>query len=184
MVAKMLTGSQSKDLAGLRLDKLLDTFGLMDHLKQTEAIVLLETLIQHGLIEQLENQKFRPVVQLTVRGTDAMCGVATLTEPITLDAELIKKLKKSDLPPSAPPPVTPPPPALPPPPETSPTDFSPDPAAFEPDTFELVETPPVRETCAARSLISRFHYAGYSDPSPMGQPQPAYYWTWRVWRQA
>ncbi|HTN74962.1 MAG TPA: ATP-dependent DNA helicase RecQ, partial [Pirellulaceae bacterium] len=102
MVAKMLTGSQSKDLTGLRLDK-LSTFGLMDHLKQTEAVSLLEALINAGLIEQIENQKFRPVVQLSTRGTDVMRGAAPLTEALALDAEIIKKLKKR-MPSTAPPP--------------------------------------------------------------------------------
>lgn len=120
MVAKMLTGSQSKDLTGLRLDK-LSTFGLMDDLKQTEAVALLDTLIHVGLIEQIENQKFRPVVQLTTRGTDVMRGAASLTEALSLDAEIVKKLKKRYRPSAPPPPPTttddsatpPPTPALP-----------------------------------------------------------------------
>ncbi len=91
LVAKMLTGSQSKEVTNLRLDK-LSTFGLLADLKQAEGLALLDALIAAGLIEQIENQKYRPVVQLSAHGTDVMRGTAEFTETLSLDPELKDKL--------------------------------------------------------------------------------------------
>lgn len=96
LVAKMLTGSQSKEVTNLRLDK-LSTFGLLSDLKQTEATALLDALISAGLIEQIENQKYRPVVQLSSHGTDVMRGVAELTGTLNLEPELKSKLARRAL---------------------------------------------------------------------------------------
>lgn len=93
LVAKMLTGSESKDISQLRLDK-LSTFGLLSDLKQTETVALIDALINAGLIEQVETQKFRPLVQLTERGADVMRGAATLTEAIAVQPALLKKLQR------------------------------------------------------------------------------------------
>jgi ATP-dependent DNA helicase RecQ len=92
LVAKMLTGSESKDVTQLRLNK-LSTFGLMRDLKQTEASALLDALITVGFIDQIENQKFRPLVTLTEHGADVMRGVVPMTETLTLDPQLLAKLE-------------------------------------------------------------------------------------------
>jgi uncharacterized protein YpbB len=107
LVAKMLTGSQSKDVTGLRLDK-LSTFGLMSDLKQAEAVAILDALISVGLIEQIENQKFRPVVQNTERGADVMRGIAPFTDPLAVAPPLLAKLnRRKVMSPAASPPEVP-----------------------------------------------------------------------------
>lgn len=163
LVAKMLTGSQSKDVVQLRLDR-LSTFGLMDDLKQTEAVALLDALITAGLVEQIENQKFRPLVQLTERGTDVMRGVSPLTEPLKLDPALVKKLRRR-----APATVAASSPSLPSPPVDSrsasasvekPVAAPSTPAPAVPPAGASLELPPSAD-------------AGLST-------QPSYYWTWKV----
>lgn len=106
LVAKMLGGSQSKDVTALRLDK-LSTFGILGHLKQNETVALLDALITVGLIDQVENQKFRPLVQLSERGADVMRGVAPLTEPLVLEPALLKKLQRRTPTPASAPVVAP-----------------------------------------------------------------------------
>ncbi|MFW6171986.1 MAG: RecQ family ATP-dependent DNA helicase, partial [Planctomycetota bacterium] len=73
MVAKMLCGSNSRQVSRLKLHK-LSTFGLLAQLKQTEAATLLDALIRGKLIQQKENQRMRPVLELTTRGRQVMLG--------------------------------------------------------------------------------------------------------------
>lgn len=169
LVAKMLTGSESKDVTGLRLDK-LSTFGLLSDLKQTETIALLDALINAGLIEQVETQKFRPLVQLSERGADVMRGVAPLTEALSLEPSLLKKLQrriKISVQP-APAPALPPAPVestLPPPAQTVESDPAPAPSNFE----AVVEKPPPQPPPQAPPL----------ELSPPAAPA-SHYWTWKV----
>jgi ATP-dependent DNA helicase RecQ len=156
MVAKMLTGSQSKDLTGLRLDK-LSTFGLLSELKQTEAVALLDALISAGLIDQVETQKFRPLVTLSERGADVMRGVGPLTEALALEPALLKKLQRRAVAtPMASTPVTT---AQAPPPPVENVPASP-------------PVPPVVEPPAKVDLP-----ASVSESSTN---RPNYYWTWKV----
>ena len=73
LLAQMLCGSSSKTVTRNRLDK-LSTFGLLSHLKQPQVVELIDALLVCGLLEQTEVEKFRPVVQLTERGAEAMAG--------------------------------------------------------------------------------------------------------------
>lgn len=88
LVAKMLAGSRSAKLAKLRLDQ-LSTFGLLSHLKQSEAEALLDALLQLRLLEQVEHQRYRPTLQLTPAGERVMRG----TEPLA-DLPVKKSLRK------------------------------------------------------------------------------------------
>lgn len=73
MVAKMLCGSNAKELKRQRFDE-LSTFGLLAHWKQTEVAELLDALISCRLIEQREQEKFRPLVTITESGKAVMRG--------------------------------------------------------------------------------------------------------------
>jgi hypothetical protein len=107
-----------------------------------------------GLIEQIENQKFRPVVQNTQRGTDVMRGVSALVEPLMLAAELLKKLDARK--------VTQPPPAA----EAIPETAS-EPALELPSETEQKRSVEVASPSAAQAI------------APSGE-QPNYVWTWRL----
>jgi ATP-dependent DNA helicase RecQ len=157
LVAKMLTGSESKEVTGLRLDK-LSTFGLLRDLKQTETVALLDALINAGLIDQVETQKFRPLVQLSERGADVMRGVAPMTEALGLDASLLKKLQRR---------------------VASPASASAVPAkTFEAPVLEpsVIEPVPPQSAVAPppQPLAGQIHEA--PNPATAGN----HYWTWKV----
>ena len=71
MIGQMLSGSKSAKVKKFGLDK-LSTHGLLSELRQTEILDLLDQLIDVGLIEQVDVDRFRPVVRLTVVGRDIM----------------------------------------------------------------------------------------------------------------
>jgi ATP-dependent DNA helicase RecQ len=73
VVAQMLSGSDSKKMKQLRLDK-LSTFGLLRLLRQADIAALLESLIERGFVQQTEKNKFRPLVNITPRGQELMLG--------------------------------------------------------------------------------------------------------------
>ena len=91
LLAKMLCGSNDKAVQRNRLDK-LSTFGLLAHLKQTEVAQLVDALLLAGLLEQTEFEPFRPVIQLTARGTDVMSGRGEAAITLSLPDELWRKL--------------------------------------------------------------------------------------------
>jgi len=91
LLAKMLCGSSDKQVARLRLDK-LGTFGLLSKLSQGEVVQLIDALLITGLLEQVELEPFRPVVQITDRGTEVMAGRAGESLNLALGDELWHKL--------------------------------------------------------------------------------------------
>ncbi|MGD0900530.1 MAG: RecQ family ATP-dependent DNA helicase, partial [Thermoguttaceae bacterium] len=93
LIAQMLCGSQSARMAKLRLNK-LSTFGLLSHLKQTEAVTLIEALIAVGCLEQEDLDQYRPVVRLTLLGGDVMREKAPLPCPLPLPTDLAWKLRR------------------------------------------------------------------------------------------
>jgi ATP-dependent DNA helicase RecQ len=96
LLAQMLCGSTAKGVVRNRLDK-LSTFGLLGHLKQPEVAQLMDALLISGLLEQTEIEPFRPVVQLTDRGTDVMGGRGEALD-ISLPEELKQKLERGEVP--------------------------------------------------------------------------------------
>ena len=96
LVAKMLCGSHSQPVRQLRLDQ-LSTFGLLAHLRQSEATSLLNALIKADLVEQTENQRNRPIVKLTSRGEQVMKGHLRLDPQVPLGAPLRTKLRNIPL---------------------------------------------------------------------------------------
>ncbi|MFO7906835.1 MAG: RQC domain-containing protein, partial [Pirellulaceae bacterium] len=153
MVAKMLCGSTSRQVSRLRLHE-LSTFGLLAQLKQTEAATLLDALIRAKLIQQKENQRMRPVVELTARGRQVMLGHIGLEHPVSISTPLKRRLQSIPLPPAASPPLS--------------TQVTP--AA----TSENGGDQATGQSPAQRFQTEPDRPA--SDPSV----QPDWYWTWRV----
>ncbi len=92
LIAQMLCGSASARMTKLRLNK-LSTFGLLAHLKQPEVVSLIDALIAVGYLEQVELDRFRPVVQLTELGTEVMRGQQPMDARLFVPADLLWKLR-------------------------------------------------------------------------------------------
>jgi ATP-dependent DNA helicase RecQ len=92
LIALMLCGSNSAKIKKLRLHQ-LSTFGLLQHLKQTEVATLIDILIAIGCLEQENVDRFRPVLKLTPLGGDVMRGKADLPAGLRLPSELRLKLR-------------------------------------------------------------------------------------------
>ena len=91
LIAQMLCGSASSRMTKLGM-KRLSTFGLLAHLKQTDVLTLLDCLIAAGCLQQVDIDRFRPVVELTDLGAEVMRGARRLDAGLSLPAELMWKL--------------------------------------------------------------------------------------------
>ena len=91
LIAQMLTGSGSKKLKQLGLDR-LTTFGLLKLLRQTDVVMLLEFLIEQGYIQQIETTKFRPVVQISPAGKSLMAGETNIDLTMHMPSELVDQI--------------------------------------------------------------------------------------------
>ncbi len=92
LIAQMLCGSASAKVAKLRLNQ-LSTFGLLSHLTQPEVVTLVEALVAAGYLEQVDLDRFRPVVRLTELGTEVMAGRQAVDARLSLPAYLLLKLR-------------------------------------------------------------------------------------------
>lgn len=92
IVAQMLCGSKSSKLSRWKLDK-LSTYGLLGHLTQTEVSQLLDVLMEKRLVEQVDVERHRPVVQLTDYGAEVMKSNTPLRGPLPLTGLLLTKLR-------------------------------------------------------------------------------------------
>ena len=96
LIAQMLTGSTSKKVSQLGLNR-ISTFGLLKELRQSDVVLLMEFLIQQALIKQMETTKFRPVVQISDQGRALMSGSVETDivpqMPSKLVTEISRKLK-------------------------------------------------------------------------------------------
>jgi len=97
LVAKMLCGSRSQQIATLRLDR-LSTFGLLSELSQVEVTALLDALIQLRMVRKQESQRFRPTVQLTELGQDIMRAKRPLEQQLPIPPALQQRLETVRLP--------------------------------------------------------------------------------------
>lgn len=91
LVAKMLVGSQAAQVSKLGLDD-LSTFGLLQHLKIDEVTQILDALHQLRLVDKVESDRFRPLIQLTSRGEEVMRGTAALPGPLPVAPSLLAKI--------------------------------------------------------------------------------------------
>lgn len=92
LLNQMLVGSNAKKLTSLRLHR-IKTFGALKWLKSKEVAVLLDALLDAGLLTQVELNMFRPTVEITAMGTDVMVG-RVLPPHIKLPSGLAKKIQK------------------------------------------------------------------------------------------
>jgi ATP-dependent DNA helicase RecQ len=94
VVAQMLSGSKSSKLTRWKLDR-LSTYGLLSHLTQIEVSQLLDVLMEKRLVEQVDVDRHRPVVQLTDYGSQVMKSHAPMQGPLPLPGPLLTKLRGS-----------------------------------------------------------------------------------------
>jgi ATP-dependent DNA helicase RecQ len=92
LIAQMLCGSNSAKVSKLRLNK-LSTFGLLKHLNQSEVAMLIDGLIVARCLQQVDIDRFRPVVELTEFGQEVMKGTAPLAVPPPIPQDLLLKLR-------------------------------------------------------------------------------------------
>ena len=149
----------------------------MRDLKQTEVAELLEALLVTGLLEQVETQRFRPMIQVTMRGAGVMRGESEMPPSFplapALRAKLSKRPKSAAVEPAETPAIRQAPMVR----DKAPTpeaDFEagfqvPTDEPFEPDWSELA-----REEERAISASPR-------TPDPC--EKPSHYWTWRLAEQ-
>ncbi len=91
LVIDMLCGSKAKKLEKLGLQR-LSTFGLLSRLKKTEAVELMDWLIAAGFVQQVEQTKFRPTIQISPMGIDVMKGVSGADAIATMPEKLARKV--------------------------------------------------------------------------------------------
>ncbi len=91
LIAQMLCGSNARKPKQLGLDR-LSTHGLLKSLSQSEAGQLIDCLIDAGLVRKDEQQRFRPVVQITSDGQESLRGNRLHSALAALPAPLLKKL--------------------------------------------------------------------------------------------
>ncbi len=91
-IAKMLCGSNSAEVTKLGLHR-LSTFGLLKHLKQDDVLLVIDALMAMRCLQQVDVDRFRPVVELTEFGGEVMRGRASLPGELTIPVELQRKLR-------------------------------------------------------------------------------------------
>ncbi len=91
LIAKMLCGSNDSKVKKLRLNK-LSTFGLLEHLKQQEVLEIIDALFSARCLQQVDVDRYRPVVELTEFGGEVMRGQVTLNSNLPLPDYLLRKL--------------------------------------------------------------------------------------------
>ncbi len=149
LIAKMLCGSNDKAVVRNRLDQ-LSTFGLLGHLKQAEVAQLMDAMLLAGLLEQVEFEPFRPVVQLTAEGHEVMAGRTDTLISLALPNTLWTKI--SGRPPGKPP-----------------LRHANSPAAISSADHRAAARPPVEPVPATPVA-----------PTAAAAAQPSHYWTWRL----
>ncbi len=95
-IAKMLCGSNSAEVKKLGLHR-LSTFGLLKHLKQDEVLLLIDALMAMRCMQQVDVDRFRPVVELTEFGGEVMRGRARLANQLPIPVDLQRKLRTQRL---------------------------------------------------------------------------------------
>ncbi len=71
----------------------LSTFGLLKHLKQDEVLLVIDALMAMRCLQQVDVDRFRPVLELTEFGGEVMRGRARLPGELPIPVELRRKLR-------------------------------------------------------------------------------------------
>ena len=91
LIAQMLTGSTSKKIKQLGLNR-ISTHGLLKSLRQADVGELLDFLLARGYLTQVETTKFRPTMQVTDAGRQVMFGEIDLDFTTLLPLKLASTL--------------------------------------------------------------------------------------------
>ncbi len=156
LIAKMLCGSRSAQVKKMKLDR-LSTFGLLSELKQDEASALLDALLELRLLEQVETQRYRPIVKLTPLGEQVMRGRAPLEARLPIHDELLVKLRTRE---SAAP--------------------SAKPQAEMPTNGKSVSATTSKEESRRETAPAHVPTTVPANVPPPDGVQPDHYWTWRL----
>jgi len=182
LIAKMLYGSLAAEVTKLRLDQ-LSTFGILSYLKRREIAELIDGLIELQLVEQIEETRYRPTVQLTPTGEAVMRGTAPLLGPLTDDKSLILRIRQGHKA-SA----TPAPPAkvaeVPTPhvscvePEVGDAVSDPDVAMVAPPVYVASVVEP--EVAKPQAVATVFEQPPVKKEDVSPHSRPNHYWTWQL----
>jgi ATP-dependent DNA helicase RecQ len=91
LLAAMLIGSTATRVTKLGLNR-LSTHGILSELTEDEVTELIDALLRLRLLAQVEIERFKPVMELTARGTQVMKGEVELKEIVPLNDRLRAKL--------------------------------------------------------------------------------------------
>jgi len=91
LLCQMLSGSTAQKLASLRLHR-VKTFAALQWLTVKDIGVLVDALLDAGLLNQVELNKFRPTIEISAIGTEVMCGRCP-PPVVTLPNSLVKKIQ-------------------------------------------------------------------------------------------
>ena len=91
LVAAMLCGSKSAKVLRWKLDQ-LSTFGLLDDFTQPEVTQIIDALIEVGMVEQSEVDRFRPTIRITELGTKVMRGDQPLGGHLSIASSIEQKI--------------------------------------------------------------------------------------------
>jgi ATP-dependent DNA helicase RecQ len=92
LIAAMLVGKNIKAVKKWGLDK-LSTFGLLSEFDEDEVVLLIESLLATGWIEQEELDRFKPVIRLSAAGREVMTGDRDASCAWRVPAQLLAKLQ-------------------------------------------------------------------------------------------
>ena len=92
LIGQMLCGSHSQQIRKHRLDR-LSTYGLLEHLHQDEAVLLVDALIAGGFLRQTNDDSHIPLVQITPAGEQMMRGQLPQDLALALPSYLFEKLR-------------------------------------------------------------------------------------------
>ncbi|HEX4144331.1 MAG TPA: RecQ family ATP-dependent DNA helicase [Pirellulales bacterium] len=194
LLAQMLCGSNSEKVNRMGFNK-LSTYGLLAHLRQTEAVDLIDALMAARLVEQVDVDRFRPVLQLTADGQAVMTGRVDTLPQLSLASGLVEKLCRAARSTQAATQASTPtkPQVRSPAAEqgaSRPAEFPSDPEPFDPLSNDASPTatvpiappsshelPPIDADGVAPGDVEEFEPR--ESPLPAAS-QPSHYWTWRL----
>ncbi|MDX1945422.1 MAG: RecQ family ATP-dependent DNA helicase [Pirellulaceae bacterium] len=195
LVAGMLIGSESAKVTKVGMQR-HSTYGLLKHLSEDETLELIDALLRLRLLQQVELQPHRPLLQLTPRGQSVMKGDETLTETLVLGSSLASKLHagRPGRKPAAKAPAKPvektaekpsvkTPPSQPTKTPTKTPTATPTPTKLSPmspaPTEREADFDPFAEVNAEFDAPDEF-VVPRAAPQPADASHPPHYWTWRV----
>jgi len=91
LIVQMLCGSRAAKVKKLGLNK-LRCFGSLSQLRQDQVGRLIDALVSWGCLQQVDLERFRPVLELTKLGEEVLRGETTLRCSRSMRAKLLKRL--------------------------------------------------------------------------------------------